>query len=112
MDAKVVFYIYTESLIGEIFTEVCKPAVLCEAVAATKSDSFQVFKECGGLKIKDCFREPHIHVRTSYWKTADAYADWLKNQRVTAYLKARADYQIEKNILAQLEGPFFGAMND
>lgn len=112
MEKQVSFYVYSETCLTGPFTENCRPAVLCELAVEYNKTSRQIFEACGGLRIKDFFRNASTHVRVSYWKTAEGYELWRKNDKTRDYLAERADYQRTKQIVESLEGPFLGGLND
>lgn len=112
MDKQVSFFVYSETSLAGPFTEASPPAVLCELAAEYSKSSRQIFEACGGLRIKDYFKNDSTHVRVSYWQSPEGYELWRKNEKTLAYLLARADYQRAKQIVESLEGPFFGALHD
>lgn len=112
MDKQVSFFVYSETSLTGPFNEAHRPAVLCELDAEYSKNSRQIFEACGGLRIKDDFKNDSTHVRVSYWQSPEGYELWRKNEKTQAYLLARANYQRAKHIVETLEGPFAGALYD
>lgn len=112
MDQQISFFIYTETSLAGPFTDLNRPAVLCELDAEYSKNSQQIFEASGGIKIKDYFKNESTHIRISYWQSAAGYELWRKNKNTGAYLQARADYQRARQIIESVEGPFEGGLHD
>lgn len=112
MEKPVSFFVYSERSLAGSFTGANRPAVLCDLATEYSKNSRQIFEACGGLRIKDYFKDVSTHVRVSYWKTPEGYELWRNNENTRAYLLARAEYQRTNQIVESLEGPFLGALHD
>lgn len=112
MDKPVSYFVYSETSLAGPFTDASRPAVLSDLAAEYNKTSRQIFEACGGLRIKDYFRDLSTHVRVSYWKTPEGYQLWRNNEKTRDYLLARAEYQHKNRIVENLEGPFLGALHD
>lgn len=112
MDQKIILYRYTETIAELPSAGGNWPAVLTDLCPEYTSSSQRIFSECGGLKIRDYFQGPTIHVRVSFWKDREGYEQWYHNRTTANYLKARAEYQQANRIVGCLEGPFEGGLDE
>ena len=110
MDSKVVVYVYSETSERE-FTDAHRPFVKSEIAKKFATANLISFSECGGLKIVDQFKNSKMHIRTSFWSSAEGYELWLAKMQALGYIDARTNYQKQNNIEFHLRGPVEESQN-